>query len=189
MGHGWVFMEHGKSFCITDSTIRKSSGQKLLLGTEAFLVVQFVSHKRPISILYKTLRNSRIIKSLNQSLTFSSPRYCQFHFIGIFFSHQLQSHTLYAMLWNVLFLFEFFNELFGLRLVHTTLRICCDLRQMVAFLLHGDRKFSISQYTATVATTCNYCGRAQPAHLKNVFASRSYEEARRRQWRLGKSVG
>ena len=135
MGHGWVFMEHGKSFCITDSTIRKSSGQKLLLGTEAFLVVQFVSHKRPISILYKTLRNTRIIKSLNQSLTFSSPRYCQFHFIGIFFSHQLQSHTLYAMLWNVLFLFEFFNELFGLRLVHTTLRMCYGLQQTVILLM------------------------------------------------------
>ena len=42
-----------------------------------------------------------------------------------------------------------------LRLIHTTLQICCDLQRMIAFL-QGDRKFSISavfQTTATVAVT------------------------------------
>ena len=38
------------------------------------------------------------------------------------------------------------------RLIHTTLRICCNLWRMVGFL-QGDKKFSIS---ATVAIHCNW---------------------------------
>ena len=39
----------------------------------------------------------------------------------------------------------------ALRLVHTTLQICCNPQQTVAFL-KGDRKFAAS--TATVTVTC-----------------------------------